>query len=54
MEFNFESVSLVPYKAKQETETYDSDKWDWVEARVWTERMLAALVNGVKQNPGRP
>jgi RNA-directed DNA polymerase len=48
MEFNFEPVSSVPYKAKQETETYDPAKWDWVEAQVWTERMLAALVNGVK------
>jgi len=48
MEFNFVPVSLVPYRAKQETETYDPAKWDWVEAGVWTERMLAALVNGVK------
>jgi len=23
-------------------------KWDWVEASIWTERMLAALENGVK------
>lgn len=46
--FNFEAVSSVPYKAKQEAETYDPAKWDWVEAVVWTERMLAALFNGVK------
>ena len=24
------------------------DNWSWVETTVWTERMLAALVNGVK------
>jgi hypothetical protein len=46
--FNFEVVSSVPHTAKQETETYDPAKWEWVEAVVWTERMLAALVNGVK------
>jgi len=48
MEFKFESVSLVPKEAKQETEAYDPAKWEWVEASVWTERMLAALGNGVK------
>lgn len=34
-------------KAKQGEETV-ADKWPWVEACVWTERMLAALDNGVK------
>ena len=48
MEFKFESVSLVPKEAKQETEAYDPAKWEWVEASVWTDRMLAALGNGVK------
>ena len=33
--------------AKQDTETL-SQRWPWVETRVWTERMLAALENGVK------
>lgn len=33
--------------AKQGEETV-ADKWPWVEACVWTERMLAALDNGVK------
>jgi RNA-directed DNA polymerase len=47
MEFNFECVSSVPETAKQETES-DSLQWEWVEASVWTKRMLAALVNGVK------
>ncbi len=32
---------------KQGPETRDS-KWAWVEALIWTERMLAALGNGVK------
>ena len=44
--FNF--VSPVPEEAKQETEARNLGKWAWVEATVWTERMLAALGNGVK------
>src|SRR5712692_5081733 len=32
---------------KQGPETRDS-KWAWVEASIWTDRMLAALGNGVK------
>ena len=46
LEFNF--ASLVPQTAKQEAEARSSGKWVWVEAAVWTERMLAALGNGVK------
>jgi RNA-directed DNA polymerase len=37
----------VPATAKQGPEAQDP-KWVWVEASVWTERMLAALDNGVK------
>lgn len=33
--------------AIQETETREQD-WNWVETSVWTERMLAALENGVR------
>jgi RNA-directed DNA polymerase len=40
--------SPVPEMAKPEGETQDPRKWTWVEASVWTERMLAALGNGVK------
>jgi RNA-directed DNA polymerase len=40
-----ESVQ-VPERAKQ-TETAPS-QWVWVDRAVWTERMLAALGNGVK------
>jgi len=36
----------VPEKAKQ-TETAPSE-WAWVDRAIWTERMLAALGNGVK------
>ena len=36
-------------EAKQGAETpVASRNWDWVEAPVWTERMLSALANGVK------
>jgi len=40
-----ESVT-VPEKAKQ-TESAPS-QWAWVDRAIWTERMLAALGNGVK------
>lgn len=36
----------VPEKARRAGET--KDRWSWVEPRVWTERMLAALEKGVK------
>lgn len=42
-----ESVS-VPEKAKQ-TETTPA-QWAWVDRTIWSERMLAALDNGVKGN----
>src|SRR5262245_55931695 len=36
-------------EARQGTETSTtSGNWSWVEASVWTERMLSALGNGVK------
>lgn len=37
----------VPERAKRGSETRDRE-WSWVEATVWTPRMLAALGNGVK------
>jgi RNA-directed DNA polymerase len=43
-----EVESTVSEETRQETETQASPKWLWVEAAVWTVRMLAALVNGVK------
>lgn len=39
----------VPVEAKQGAETPARD-WSWVEASIWTERMLSALGNGVKGN----
>jgi RNA-directed DNA polymerase len=39
----------VPEKAKQDAEIRPQD-WGWVETTIWTERMLAALGNGVKGN----
>ena len=35
----------VPARATQGAETRD---WSWVEACVWTDRMVSALENGVK------
>jgi RNA-directed DNA polymerase len=43
-------VSAVPERATQGTETGDR-KWWWVEASIWTERMVSALENGVKACP---
>lgn len=48
MEFKFELASSVPETAKQEVEACGPSSWKWVEASVWTERMLVALGNGVK------
>ena len=39
--------AAVPEQAKQAHDTRDPRQWGWVEPTVWTERMLAALVNGV-------
>jgi RNA-directed DNA polymerase len=40
-----QTAPTVPARAKQGAEARD---WWWVEASVWTERMVSALVNGVK------
>jgi len=37
----------VPKKAKQGADPHRRD-WSWVEASIWTDRMLTALENGVK------
>ena len=41
-------ASSVPGTARQGAEARAPLKWDWVEASVWTERMLTALGNGVQ------
>ena len=38
----------VPEGAKQGADGPEPLSWSWVESGVWTERMLAALGNGVK------
>ena len=38
----------MPEEAKQGAEAGNGRDWSWVEAAVWTERMVSALVNGVK------
>jgi RNA-directed DNA polymerase len=48
MKFKFELASAVPERAKQGAEAHRPSEWEWVEASVWSERMLAALVNGVR------
>ena len=40
-----ERASGVPERATQGAEARD---WSWVEASVWTDRMVSALVNGLK------
>ena len=40
-------ASAVSARTKREAETGPRD-WGWVETTIWTERMLAALDNGVK------
>ena len=38
----------VSARTKQGADSHDRSRWEWVESEVWTERMLAALGNGVK------
>jgi RNA-directed DNA polymerase len=40
-----QTAPTVPARATQGAEARD---WSWVEDTVWTERMVSALVNGVK------
>ena len=40
--------SIVRTTARPETDPDDPRTWSWVAASVWTERMLAALGNGVR------
>ena len=47
MQYPNRAASAVPATAKQEAETSGPRRWSWVEAAVWTDRMLAALENGV-------
>ncbi len=40
--------STVRVAARPESDPEDPRTWSWVEASVWTDRMLAALGNGVR------
>ena len=40
--------SRVRATARPESDPEDPRRWSWVEASVWTDRMLAALGNGVR------
>ena len=42
-----ERLSLVEETSKQGREA-ESQRWSWVEAEVWTQRMLTTLKTGVK------
>jgi RNA-directed DNA polymerase len=42
------TAPTVPALATQGAEAGNDRDWSWVEAVVWTERMVSALVNGVK------
>ncbi len=48
MQLTFSFASPVPNAARRGAKARGSGKWAWVEASVWTKRMLAALDNGVK------
>ncbi len=43
-----EAASSVPETARQGADAVNPRMWAWVEASVWTDRMLTALGNGVK------
>src|ERR1700736_3588131 len=43
-----ERAPAVPVLATQGADAGNDRDWSWVEASVWTERMVSALVNGVK------
>ena len=47
VQLDMEQFRQCRIPAKQGTETREKN-WAWVEASIWTERMLAALENGVK------
>ena len=45
---NRQSKSKVPPVSRQNGAKQGTETWNWVEASIWTDRMLAALDNGVK------
>lgn len=45
-------TAQVSERTKQAESIPTPTQWDWVDRTIWTERMLAALGNGVKGNKG--
>jgi RNA-directed DNA polymerase len=43
-----EAAQAVRGNAKRGADTDRANRWSWVEASIWSERMLAALENGVR------
>ena len=43
-------TAQVSERTKQAESIPTPTQWDWVDRTIWTERMLAALGNGVKGN----
>jgi RNA-directed DNA polymerase len=48
MQHQYIAPSPVPSMAKPEGDTPVPPQWSWVEASIWTKRMLTALDNGVQ------
>ena len=48
MQHQYIAPSPVPGMAKPEGDTQAPSQWSWVEASIWTKRMLTALDNGVQ------
>ncbi len=48
MQIKDDTGSIVRGTARPESDSDDPREWSWVEATVWTDRMLAALGNGVR------
>jgi len=48
MQHQYSAPSPVPGMAKPEGDTQAPSQWSWVEASIWTKRMLTALDNGVQ------
>ena len=47
MQHQYIAPSPVPGMAKPEGDTQAPSQWSWVEASIWTKRMLTALDNWV-------
>ena len=48
MQHQDSAPSPVPGMAQPEGDTQVPSQWSWVEASIWTKRMVTALDNGVQ------